>query len=85
VIAYTAREGGFNIWVVNPDGTSPRRLTDGGDNQSSSWSPDGRHLAFQTNRLGGWSIFAMFPDGTEPTPLIRGGADTSPSWSPRLP
>ena len=73
VIAYTAREGRFTIWVVNTDGSSPRRLADTGDNQSATWSPDGRHLAFQTSRLGGWQIFAMFPDGSEQTPLIRGG------------
>lgn len=84
-LAFTAREGRFNIWVVNADGSSPRRLTDAGDNQSATWSPDGRHLAFQTSRLGGWQIFAMFPDGSEQNLLFRGGADTSPSWSPRLP
>jgi TolB protein len=84
-VAYTAREGRFNIWVVNADGSNARRLTEAGDNQSATWSPDGRHLAFQTNRGGGWQIFAMFPDGSEQNPLIRGGSDTSPSWSPRLP
>lgn len=84
-LAYTAREGRFNIWVVNADGSNARRLTEVGDNQSATWSPDGRHIAFQTSRAGGWQIFAMFPDGSEQNPLFRGGSDTSPSWSPRLP
>jgi TolB protein len=84
-VAFTAREGRFNIWVVNADGSNARRLTEVGDNQSATWSPDGRHIAFQTSRGGGWQIFAMFPDGSEQNLLIRGGSDTSPSWSPRLP
>jgi TolB protein len=85
LLAFTAREGRFNIWVVNADGSNPRRLTDTGDNQSPTWSPDGRHIAFQTSRLGGSQIFAMFADGSEQNLLFRGSADTSPSWSPRLP
>jgi TolB protein len=86
-IAYTSRQGTHDIWVVSADGSNPRRLTVGpGDNQSATWAPNGRHLAFQTNRLGSWQIFAMFPDGSEQTPLTRGPVEhTSPSWSPRLP
>ncbi len=87
VIVYTARQGTHDLWAVNADGSRPRRLTTGpGDNQGATWAPDGRHLAFQTNRLGGWQIFAMLADGSEQTPVIRGPQEAiSPSWSPRLP
>jgi TolB protein len=87
VIVYTARQGTHDLWAINPDGSSPRRLTAGpGDNQSATWAPNGRRLAFQTNRQGSWQIFAMFPDGSEQAPITRGpGEFTSPSWSPRLP
>jgi len=86
-IVYTARAGGHDLWAINPDGSNPRQLTSGaGSNQSGSWSPDGRHLAFQSNRSGAWQIYAMLADGSEQTALIRGpGERTSPSWSPRLP
>ena len=86
-IVYTQRAGTHDLWAVNPDGSNPRRLTTGpGDNQGATWSPNGRHLAFQTNRLGDWQIFSMFADGSEQAPITRGGAPrTSPSWSPRLP
>jgi TolB protein len=87
LIAFTAREGNHDVWAVATDGSNPRRLTAGpGDNQGSAWSPDGRHLAFQSNRLGGWQIFTMLADGSQQTPVTRGSVErTSPSWSPRLP
>ncbi|MBI1734066.1 MAG: Tol-Pal system beta propeller repeat protein TolB [Candidatus Rokubacteria bacterium] len=86
-IAYTARHGTFDVWAVQSDGSNARRLTAGpGDNQGSAWSPNGRHLMFQSNRLGGWQIFSMLADGTAQAPVTRGtGERTSPSWSPRLP
>ena len=87
VIAYTTRQGTHDIWVVNADGSNPRRLTSAtGNNQGPSWAPNGRHLFFQTDRLGSWQIFAMFADGGEQAPITRGSGDfTSPSWSSRLP
>jgi TolB protein len=86
-IAYTARQGVHDIWLVNVDGSNPRRLTGGsGDNQGSTWAPSGRHLAFQSNRSGRWQIFAMLADGSAQTLITTGSAEaTSPSWSPRLP
>lgn len=86
-IAFTARAGTHDIWAINPDGSNLRQLTAGpGDNESPAWSPNGRHLMFQSTRLGPWQIFAMLADGTGLVPITRGPAGhTSPSWSPRLP
>jgi len=87
MIVYTQRQGTHDLWAVNPDGSNPRRLGAGpGSNQGATWAPDGRHLAFQSNRLGPWQIFAMAVDGTGTVQLTSGpGEHTSPSWSPRLP
>jgi len=87
VIVYTVRAGLHDLWAVDATGANPRRLTGGnGDNQGATWAPNGRHLAFQSNRLGRWQVFAMLADGTAQEPITRGpGEFTSPSWSPRLP
>src|SRR5204862_352287 len=83
---FERRPGQPDIWIVDVDGSNPRRLTSGGDNQGPTWAPNGRHLAFQSNRLGRWQVFAMLADGSAPAPLTRGQSEsTSPSWSPRLP
>lgn len=48
-----------------------------------SWSPDGKQIAFETNRNGNWDIYVMNPDGSDQKPLTSGKADDRfPSWSP---
>jgi TolB protein len=86
-ILYTTRQGTHDLWAVNPDGSNARRLTSGpGDNQGATWAPNGRHIAFQSNRLGSWQIFSMLANGSEQTAITKGAGEyTSPSWSPRLP
>jgi TolB protein len=86
-LVYTARQSVHDLWIVNVDGSNPRRLTAGsGDSQGATWAPNGRHLAFQSNRNGRWQIFAMLADGSGQEAITRApGEATSPSWSPRLP
>jgi TolB protein len=86
-IAFTSRQGNHDIWAIGPDGSNLRRLTAGpGDNESSSWSPNGRHLVFQSSRLGGTQLYTMLADGSEQQVLTGGpGRASSPAWSPRLP
>ncbi len=87
VIVYTSRQGNFDLWAINPDGSNLRRLTAGpGSNQGASWAPNGRHLVFQSDRLGTFHLFTMLADGSEQLLLTKGPGDTtSGSWSPRLP
>ena len=86
-IIYTQRAGTHDIWAISPGGSNPRPLTSGqGDNQGSAWAPDGRHIAFQSNRNGRWQLFFMSVDGLTTTQVTQGTTEaTSPSWSPRLP
>jgi TolB protein len=86
-IVYTQRAGTHDIWAISPGGSNPRPLTSGqGDNQGPAWAPDGRHIAFQSNRNGRWQLFFMSVDGLMTTQVTQGTTEaTSPSWSPRLP
>jgi TolB protein len=75
------------IYLMKPDGTSLRRLT---DNQSgdgfAALSPDGKRIVFDSNRnraagepLNTSDLFVMNADGSEQTFLTRGSSAT---WSP---
>jgi len=54
---------------------------DSGRNDFPSWSPDGRHLVFQSDRQGKWQIWSMLADGTQQQALTKSGENTQPNWS----
>ena len=79
------RDGDFEIYMINADGTSLVRLTESkGVDYPSSWSPDGRKLAFVSNRSGSYNIYVMSVDGSEPTVQLTLDSEGtgSPNWSP---
>jgi len=64
-IAYRTTAPRENIFVMRSDGTGRRRLTDDSfRNRGPRWSPDGKWLAFYTNRGGSYEVWIMRPDGT---------------------
>lgn len=61
----TDSDGDSEIWSINLDGTSARRLTDNNSTDAmSAWTPDGQHIYFLSDRKDGWGIWIMNPDGT---------------------
>jgi TolB protein len=55
------------IYSVNPDGTGLVQLTHVGDGKFAGWpdsSPDGEHVAFESNRSGNLRLWIMNADGT---------------------
>jgi dipeptidyl aminopeptidase/acylaminoacyl peptidase len=53
------------IWVVPLLGGAPQQLTrDGETNERARWSPDGKSIAFISDRGGSSQIWTMNPDGT---------------------
>jgi serine/threonine-protein kinase len=76
-----------DIWVADlSSGTAARRLTFAGRNRFPVWSPDGKRIAFQSDRNGAPAIFAQAADGTggveQLTRAEAGGSPTPESWSP---
>lgn len=67
-----------NVYTVRTDGTGLRQLTHdrGGTvhNGADSWSPDGRKIAFASNRSGSFQIYTMNADGTGVVRITRGEA-----------
>jgi TolB protein len=54
---------------------------DGGRNDFPTWSPDGRHIAFQSSRTGKTQIWSMLADGSQVRQLTSGGENSQPNWS----
>jgi dipeptidyl aminopeptidase/acylaminoacyl peptidase len=73
-----------NLWIVDAGGERLRELTHGNWRDSSpTWSPDGKRLAFLSNRDGTTQIHILWPDTQEVAQLTH--LETAPRgirWSP---
>ena len=85
-IAFTNQVNGkWEIFVLSPNQRIPVQLTDwGADSWSLSWSPDGKYLAFVTNKDLMDEIYVIPAEGGEPLNISRQPTanDFSPVWSP---
>jgi TolB protein len=74
--------GSRDIYLMDIASKQWVQLThDGGANDSPSWSPDGRHIVFQSSRSGKEEIWMMLADGTKTRQLTFTGRNTQPNWS----
>ncbi|MBN1880407.1 PD40 domain-containing protein [bacterium] len=65
-----------DIWTVPETGGIARRLTiHPADDKEPAFSPDGRLLAFSSNRFGNMDVFLMDSSGSEPQRLTWHSAD----------
>jgi len=74
-----------DLWLVNDDGSTPRRLTVHAARDSHpKFSPDGKWIAFSSNRYGADDVFVMPAAGGAAQRISFGdGAYSTPVWSPR--
>jgi TolB protein len=76
------------IWVINPDGTGSKQLTEDCSHRNSddpSWSPDGKKILFSTGRSGKNELWVMDADGENERKISDIDAVPFPgraSWQP---
>ncbi|MEP6766435.1 MAG: hypothetical protein ABJB66_19130, partial [Gemmatimonadaceae bacterium] len=80
-VAFTYQD---DIWTVDPDGTNPRRITAHiARDFSPRFSPDGKWLAFTSNRNGNNDVYIVPSVGGEPKQLTWfAGNDEALYWTP---
>jgi len=74
----------LDIYTISPDGKDLHRVTqDQGKNESPCWSPDGRYIAFSSNRTGGnYHIFIANANGENQRQITSfKGDQLSPTWA----
>ena len=85
-IAFSStRDGNYEIYLINVDGTGVVRLTnDPGGDIMPAWSPTGTQLVYVriATGSGAQQIIRMNADGSSPTPLTTPGSGGDPAWSP---
>jgi eukaryotic-like serine/threonine-protein kinase len=76
-VAFHRREphtGVWDIWVQRSESTAPVRVTlEPSRNTDPVWSPDGRHLAYQSQRNGRFALYRRPIDGSAPAELLLQG------------
>jgi Tol biopolymer transport system component len=72
------------IYVINADGSGQRRLTrNRAKDIAPVGSPDGRRIAFASDRDGNFELYVMAANGSRPRRLTwNAGVDADPTWSP---
>jgi Tol biopolymer transport system component len=75
------------LWLIAPDGSDPRQLTDEVHVIWPVWSPDRSQIAFLApdpdDPMGNVSLYRIAIDGSSPERLVDGvSAHAAPAWSP---
>ena len=75
-IAFDSRgkDGFFDIWTIEPDGSGLRRVTSGPLNDNlPTWSRDGRWIYYESERSDGNDVWRVPASGGTPEQVTHGG------------
>lgn len=85
MLVTSVRTGDTEVFVVDPDTGDARNLSrHPAEDRYPTWSPDGRMVAFTSNRNGAFNVYVMNADGSEVRQLTRENEPAVcyfPSWS----
>src|SRR5262249_16479183 len=85
ILFVTGRNGNFDVYEMNADGTGERNVTADNDKADGGavWSLDGNNIAFVRNTQGKQQIYVMDADGGNLKQVTNNYANNSqPGWSP---
>jgi Tol biopolymer transport system component len=73
-----SEDGTWDIWTIDAEGGSPRRLTlDPGNENMPSWSRDGHWIYFQSDRRGAQEIWRIPATGGSEERVTHGGGNSA--------
>lgn len=84
-VAFTSNRSGngYQIYLMNRDGSNVVQLTTGANDFAGAWSPDGRTLLFTGDDPNGRrQVFGVDADGSNRRQLTTAGVNHSGSYSP---
>jgi len=86
VVLQSYQGGTFHIWLMKPDGTGLRQLTTGhGDDREPRFSPDGKTVAFSSDRAfkGSYDVWTVdLANGELKQITSSDDEEYEPAWSP---
>jgi serine/threonine-protein kinase len=71
----------FEIGIRAPDGKTHQFLAGTGRKRSGRFSPDGKWLAFVSDKTGGYQVYVTAYPGPGPTVAVSTKGGLSPIWS----
>ncbi len=84
IVFRSMRDGNFEIYSMNPDGSDQTNLTQHRANDYAPvWSPTGKQILFVSDRGGIPDLYLMDPDGTHVRQVFKKLIGREfPTWSP---
>ncbi|MCX6022029.1 MAG: hypothetical protein NTZ05_09935, partial [Chloroflexi bacterium] len=66
IVFISTRDGSYDVYSMNPDGSNVQRLTsDAAIDARPAWSPDGKKIVWSSFRSGNQQVYMMNADGTK--------------------
>jgi Tol biopolymer transport system component/DNA-binding winged helix-turn-helix (wHTH) protein len=84
-LAFSTFVGHVNIWrrdLLHPEAAPVQMYTSTREQNAAQYSPDSKHVAFDSARSGLWSVWMADTDGSNLVQISHDGPAGYPRWSP---